>query len=104
MQLAGVFIKDSARGVLTVTFHVMVAARFTAPGEVAQLDRRLAVDAQSLDSNGLVGFVFFLYIGEDRVGLRDFFWGLALTTRRNRYPNRLRILAMVPAAGNCSSR
>lgn len=59
VQLADVFVKDPAGGVLALTSHVMVAclivaARSAAPGKVAQLDRRLAIDAQSLGSTRLI--------------------------------------------------
>jgi hypothetical protein len=43
--------------------------------------------------------VFGFDIGEDCVGFWQLFFGLLFTTFRNRYPIRLRITAIVLAAG-----
>jgi len=51
-----------------------------AAGVFADVDRRLAVHAQSYDRYAFTGLIFGLDVGEDGVGFWDFFWGLALST------------------------
>jgi hypothetical protein len=63
---------------------LIVAPRHTAAGVVTNVHRGLAVHAQSHDRLSIAGLVLFLDVGEDGIGFRNFFWGLALTTGRSR--------------------
>jgi hypothetical protein len=87
-QFAAVLIDDAERDVLLFTAHVVigcpvVAARLAAARIRADVDRRLAVHAQAHDAR-VVPPVFGLEVGEDGIGLRNFFSGLALRTARSR--------------------
>jgi hypothetical protein len=89
VQRAGVFVDQTERGVFLMTAHVVVgrlgvATGTAAPRVLADLHRGLAVDAQSRDVSILAAVVFGPEIVEDGIGLRDFFWGLALSTGRSR--------------------
>jgi hypothetical protein len=63
---------------------LVVAPSLPAAGILANLHRGLAVHAQAHDGLGLGGVVLLLKVGEDGVGLGQFFWGLAFTTGRSR--------------------
>ncbi len=89
VQLARILVHDTERGVLLPAAHVVVggsgvATGATTPRVVADLDRGLAVHTHSHDASVVTGLVFGLEIGEDGIGFRDFFWGLALSTGRSR--------------------
>ncbi len=89
MQLPTGFIDDAKRGVLLLAPHIVVgclviAPRLAAPRVLANIDRRLAVDAQANDGFALASALVVFDIGEDGVGFWDFFWGLALSTGRSR--------------------
>jgi hypothetical protein len=70
---------------------------------VANIHRRLAVHAQAHDRCALAIPVMFPDVGEDGVGFGDFFWGLALSTGRSRYPFRFNTSDMQLRDGNTSS-
>ncbi len=77
------------QGVFLVTAHVVVgglglAAATAAARVLADHHRGLAVDAQSRDASARVALVFGPDSVENSIGLRDFFWGLALSTGRSR--------------------
>lgn len=79
VQLPRIFVEDAARRMFAGDCHIvvacaMVASRRTAPGKVSQLDRRLAVDAQSFNAKLLAGKVFLFEIGKNLVRLPDFFF------------------------------
>jgi len=89
MKLPTVFIDDTKRGVFFLASHIvirrLVVAPCLAPSRVlANIHRRLAVHAHAHDGFALASSVMGLDIGEDGVGFRDFFWGLALITGRSR--------------------
>ena len=89
-QLSGVLLQEAKGRVFFSTAHLMVdrprpAAGFASPRIGANIDGRFAIDTHPFDSAVCDGLgVFFPEIGEDRVRLGDFFWGLALTTGRSR--------------------
>nr|WP_300971635.1 hypothetical protein [Thiocapsa sp.] len=89
VQRAGVLVDQTERGVFLMTAHAVVGgldlATATAAARVlADHHRGLAVDARSRDLSTLAALVFGPDIVEDGIGLRDFFWGLALSTGRSR--------------------
>ena len=96
MELPAVFIHQPERDVFFLSAHVVVggpvvAPGFPAAGVVPDLHRGFAVDAQALDRPIRVGIplreglaIPFGQVGEDSIGFRNFFWGLALITLRRR--------------------
>lgn len=90
IQLPLILVDQTEGRVLFFTAHIVVGglivtSSFSPSGIVADLYGRLAVHAQAL---GLPSFpalsVLFMEVGEDGVGLWNFFWGLALSTGRSR--------------------
>jgi hypothetical protein len=88
----------------------VVATGFSPARVLANLHRGFAINAQALDLSRLVGVcsrdglaVLFGEVGKDGICFREFFWGLALTTLRRRYPLRFNTSAIVLGEGNCSS-
>jgi len=62
-----------------------IAAGASPAGIGTDLDRGFAVDAHAQDGPVIVsGLVVGGNVVEDRIGLREFFWGLALSTGRSR--------------------
>jgi hypothetical protein len=108
MEGTTVFIDDTKRRVFFLAPHVVVSSpvvtpRLAATRVVANLHRRLAVHAQAHDGFVLAIAVTFPDVGENGVGFRDFFWGLALSTGRNRYPLRFNTLDIPLREGRTSS-
>lgn len=71
-----------------VVSRPVVTPRLATARVLATIHRRLAVHAQAHDGFVLAIAVTSPDIGEDGVGFREFSWGLALSTGRNRYPLR----------------
>ena len=67
-----------------VVVGLVIAARLTTTAVLADVHRGLAVHAQAHDRPPFVGWVLLVDVGEDGVGFRNFFWGLALSTGRSR--------------------
>ena len=91
VQLPAILVHHAERGVFFVASHIVIDGSVVAPGfaparVVADVHRGLAVHAHAQDGLpfGVAGSVLVLDVSEDGVGLRDFFWGLALTTGRSR--------------------
>ena len=89
MQFAAIFVDDAEGCVLLSTAHVMVGGLVVraclAPARVlANVHGRLAVHAQTDDPWAFSAPILGPDVGEDGVGFRDFFWGLALSTARKR--------------------
>ena len=89
MEVPTVFMDHPKRRVFFLASHVVirrpvVAPRLAASRVVANIHCRLAVHAQAQNGFALASLVTSPDVGEDGVGFRDFFWGLALTTGRSR--------------------
>jgi len=89
VQLAGILVHDAAGNILCLAPQVgisgfILAACLSATGKITQLDRGFAVQTQPVDRVGLGMSIFLLDLGENDIGFRNFFCGLALTTLRNR--------------------
>lgn len=88
-QFTCVFIDDTARNVLLLAAHVVVAGSSVSSGFAPargrpQTDTRLAVKANALRPFSLALRVLLRQILENQVGFGQLFWGLALSTLRNR--------------------
>jgi hypothetical protein len=108
MKGATVFVDDTKWGVLLLAPHVVVCRLIVTPRlatarVVANIHRRLAVHAQAHERCALAIPVMFPDVGEDGVGFGDFFWGLALSTGRSRYPFRFNTSDMQLRDGSTSS-
>jgi hypothetical protein len=108
MKGATVFVDDTKRRVFFLAPHVVVGRlvvtpRLASARVVANIHRRLAVHAQAHDGFALAISVMFPDVGEDGVGFGDFFWGLALSTGRSRYPLRFNTSDMPLREGSTSS-
>ncbi len=76
------------------------AARLATSGELANLHFRLGVDGDPERFWVPLGFgVALTQVVEDGVGLRNFFLGTVLRTRRRRYPRRFKMSCTVRSAG-----
>jgi len=96
MEPSAVLLHQPERDVLFRSAHVVVggpvvATGFPAACVIPDLHRGLAVDAQALDRPVRVGIplrqglaIPFGEVGEDGIGFREFFWGLALIALRRR--------------------
>ncbi len=90
IQLPAVLVDQTEWRVLFLTAHIVVGGlvitpSFPAAGIIPDVHGGLAVHAQSLGLASLPGFsVLFMEIGEEGIGLWNFFWGLALSTGRSR--------------------
>jgi hypothetical protein len=83
MQYTAVLVKDAARCMFARALHVMIAGtivptRHPATGEVSELDRRLAINTDSLGAKCFVRLIFFFDIAKDGIGLRNLFQRLGL--------------------------
>lgn len=90
VELSAVFIHDPEGRTFFLAAHVVIGSLVISPGRAApgilpNFYRGFAVDGQALDGT-VFGTLSVLGsdVGEDGIGLRDFFWGLALTTGRSR--------------------
>ena len=88
---------------------IVVGARrcpcgWAAPGERADLHRRLGVQRHPQRVAGRLGVLMhLLQFREDGVGFGDFFWGRHLRTLPRRKPRALSLVVMVCRLGSCSS-
>lgn len=89
VQIRGVLVHHTEGDVFFLAPHVVVvgfviASRLTTTAVVADVHRGLAVHAQAHDRLPFGGLVLLVDVGEDGVGFRSFFWGLALSTGLSR--------------------
>src|SRR5207249_10124955 len=91
-------------GLEVVVGPLRAGAAVAAAGERADWHGRLAVQRQPqrLPLRRRLP-VDLMDVGEDGVGLLDFFWGRHLATLRSRKPRALSLAPMVVALGNSSS-
>jgi len=61
-----------------------IASGLTSTRIGSKVHRCLAIQAQSLDAAIIAPTVFGFDVVKDRIGLGQFFWGIALTTGFNR--------------------
>ena len=86
---AGIRVHDAAGNILGLAPQVVIsgfiiAAGLPATGKITPLDCGFAVPTQPVDLVGLRLSIFLLDSGENDIGFRNFFCGLALTTLRSR--------------------